>query len=206
MPSSSPAISCIAIGGQPRLGVAVGGGIIAVDVAEIALAVDQRVAEREILGEADHRVVDRLVAVRMIFADHVADDACRFLVGAGGIEPKQPHRPQQPPVDRLQPVAHVRQRARGDRGQRINEVALAQRGVERCFDDGRNWDRACPCLASLSRVRRAPVPPVRVALFRRGWQWAAASRRRRPRRSARISASSHSLKRLIFGTIRRSLG
>ena len=30
--------------GQPRLGVALGGGVIAVDVAEIALAVDQRIA------------------------------------------------------------------------------------------------------------------------------------------------------------------
>ena len=95
MPSSRPAISCIAIGGQPRFGVAVGGGVIAVDVAEIALAVDQRIAKREILREADHRVVDRLVAVRMIFADDVADDARRFLVGAGGVEPEQPHRPQQ---------------------------------------------------------------------------------------------------------------
>ena len=124
--------------GQPRLGVAVGGGVIAVDIAEIALAVDQRIAKREILGEADHRVVDRLVAVRMIFADHVADDAGRFLVGAGRIEPQQPHRPQQAAVDRLQPVADIGQRPRGDRRQRIDEVALGQRGVERGFDYGRN--------------------------------------------------------------------
>ena len=66
--------------GQPRLGVALGRGVIAVDVAEIALPVDQRVAQREILREPDHRVIDRLVAVRMIFADHVADDARAFLV------------------------------------------------------------------------------------------------------------------------------
>ena len=70
---------------QARLGVAVGRGIIAVDVAEIALAVDQWVAQREILREADHRVVDALVAVRVIFADHVADDASAFLEGAGRI-------------------------------------------------------------------------------------------------------------------------
>ena len=78
---------------QPGLGIAVGGGVIAIDVAEIALAVDQRVAEREILGEADHRIVDRLVAMGVVFADHVADDARRFLVGPGGVEPKQPHAP-----------------------------------------------------------------------------------------------------------------
>ena len=49
-------------------------GVIAVDVAEIALPVDQRIALGEILGEAHQRVVDRLVAVRMELADHVADD------------------------------------------------------------------------------------------------------------------------------------
>ena len=122
--------------GQPRLGVAVGGGIIAIDVAEIALPVDERIPKREILREADHRVVDRLVAVRMIFTDDVADDAGGLLVGAGGIEPEKPHRPQQPAVDGLQPVADVGQRPRRDRRQRIDEVALRQRGVERGFDDG----------------------------------------------------------------------
>ena len=131
MPSSSPAISSIAAGGQPRLGVAHRRGVIAVDIAEIALAVDERVAQREILGEADHRVVDRLVAVRMIFADHVADDAGAFLVAGGRIEPEQPHRPEQAAMDRLQPVAHVGQRAGGDRRQGIDEIALGQRLVER---------------------------------------------------------------------------
>ena len=122
--------------GQPRFGVTVGGGVIAVDVAEIALAVDQRVTKREILREADHRVVDRLVAVRVIFADDVADDARRLLVGAGRVEPQQAHRPQQAPMDRLQPVADIGQRARGDRRQRINQIAFGQRGIERRVDGG----------------------------------------------------------------------
>ena len=129
--------------GQPGLGIAVGGGIIAVDVAEIALPVDERVAEREILREADHRVIDALVAVRVIFADDIADHPRRLLVrrgvalarGAGGIELEQAHRPQQPPVDRLHAVADVGQRARGDRRQRIDEIALRQSGVERGVDD-----------------------------------------------------------------------
>ena len=101
--------------GQPRLGVAVGGGVIAVDVAEIPLAVDQRIAKREVLREPDHRVIDRLVAVRVVLADDVADDARRFLVGARRVEPKQPHRPEQAAVDRLQAIADVGQRARRDR-------------------------------------------------------------------------------------------
>ncbi len=59
---------------QPRLGVTVGGRIIAVDVAEIALAVDQRVANREVLRKAGKGIVDRLVAVRMEVAHRLADD------------------------------------------------------------------------------------------------------------------------------------
>ena len=66
-----------------RLGVAHGRRVIAVDVAEIALPVDQRIADGEILREAHQRVVDRLVAVRMEIAHHLADDLGGFLVAAG---------------------------------------------------------------------------------------------------------------------------
>ncbi len=65
--------------GQAGFGVAVGGGVIAVDIAEIALPLDQRVAQREILREANHRVIDRSIAMRMVLADHVADHACALL-------------------------------------------------------------------------------------------------------------------------------
>ena len=78
-------------GGHARFGVAVGGGRIAVDIAEIALAVDQRVARREILGEAHQRVVDCLVAVRMERAHHVADDLRAFLEWRSRVEPQNVH-------------------------------------------------------------------------------------------------------------------
>ena len=119
---------------QPRFGVAIGGGIIPVDVAEIALPVDQRIAQREILREPHHRVIDRLVAVRMILADDIAHHPRTFLVRRRRIELEQPHRPQQPPVNRLQAIAHIGQRPRGDRRQRIDEIAFGQRGIERDFD------------------------------------------------------------------------
>ena len=61
--------------GQARFGVAHRRRRIAVDRAEIALAVDQRHAHGEILRHAHQRVVDRLVAVRVILAHDVADDA-----------------------------------------------------------------------------------------------------------------------------------
>ena len=77
--------------GHARFGVAVGGGVVAVDVAEIALPLDQRIARGEILGEPHQRLVDRLVAVRMERAHHVADDLRAFLEGRAGIEPEDVH-------------------------------------------------------------------------------------------------------------------
>ncbi len=74
--------------GQARFGVAHGGGVIAVDVAEIALPVDQRIALGEILRQPHQRVVDRLVAVRVEITHHVADHLGRFLEGGAGIEPQ----------------------------------------------------------------------------------------------------------------------
>ena len=44
---------------EPALGVAHGRGAVAVDVAEVALAVDERVARRERLRQPHERVVDR---------------------------------------------------------------------------------------------------------------------------------------------------
>ena len=113
--------------GQPRLGVAVGGGVIAVDIAEIALPVDQRIADGEVLGEPRQRVVDRLVAVRMEVAHRVADDLGAFPELALGAEPELLHGVEQPPMHRLQPVAHVGQRAVHDGGERVGEIALLQR-------------------------------------------------------------------------------
>ncbi len=60
--------------GHARFGIAVGGRVIAVDIAEIALAVDQRIARGKILRQPHQRVVDRLVAMRMERTHHVADD------------------------------------------------------------------------------------------------------------------------------------
>ena len=75
--------------GHARFGVAHGGGVIAVDVAEIALPVDQRITHGEILREAHQRVVDRLVAMRMELAHHLADDAGAFGETLVGIEPAE---------------------------------------------------------------------------------------------------------------------
>ena len=73
--------------GHAAFGVAHGGGVIAVDIAEIALAVDQRIAHGEILRQAHQRVIDRLVAMGMEGAHDVAHHLGGFLEGGVGIKP-----------------------------------------------------------------------------------------------------------------------
>ena len=94
--------------GQARLGVAIGGGVIAVDIAEIALALDEGIARGEILRQPHQRLVDRLIAVRMERAHHVADDLRAFLERRARIELQYMHPVQDAPMHRLQPVARVR--------------------------------------------------------------------------------------------------
>ena len=121
--------------GEPRLGVSHGGGVIAVDIAEIALAVDQRVARSEILGQAHQSVIDRLVAMGMELADDIADHAGGFLEARAGVEAELAHGIEQPAMHRLQPVAHIGQGARHDGGEGIGEIALAEGIGERCQSD-----------------------------------------------------------------------
>ena len=121
--------------GQPRFRVAHGGGVIAVDVAKIALPVDQRIALGEVLRQPHHGVVDRLVAVRMEIAHHVAYHLGRFLEGGAGVEPQRPHHVQDAPVHRFKPVARVGQRAVHDGGERVGEIALFQRPAQRDLFD-----------------------------------------------------------------------
>ena len=67
--------------GETRLGVAHGGRRIAIDRAEVALSIHEHGAHGEILRHARHGFVDGRVAMRMVLAEHLADDACGLLVG-----------------------------------------------------------------------------------------------------------------------------
>ena len=143
--------------GEAGLGVAIGGGVIAVDVAEIALALDERIARGEILREPHQRLVDRLIAVRMERAHHVADDFRAFLERRPGIEPQDVHAIEDAAMHRLQAVARVGQRAAHDGGQRIGEIALLERvaqvDVDRRGGGGGRGGRRGPC-ARVSGRRR----------------------------------------------------
>ncbi len=123
--------------GEPGLGIAVGRRRIAVHRAEIALTVDQRQAHREILRHPHHRVVDRQFAMRMVFADHIADDARRFAVGAVPLVAVDLHRIKDAAVDRLEPVADVGQCPRHDHAHRVIEVRAPHLVLDRDRGDVR---------------------------------------------------------------------
>ena len=93
--------------GQPRLGVAHRRRRIAVHAAEIALAVDQGHAHGEGLRHADHGVVNRGVAMRVVFAHHVARDAGRFAVRLVGGEARFVHRVENAAMNRLEAVTNI---------------------------------------------------------------------------------------------------
>jgi hypothetical protein len=120
---------------QARLGVPIGRRRVAVDGAEVPLAVDQRVAQGEVLHHAHERVVDRRVAVRVVLAEHVADHRRRLLVRPARHQPELVHRVQHAPVHGLQPVAHVRQRPRHDDAHRVVEEGFLDLLVDEPRDD-----------------------------------------------------------------------
>ena len=102
-----------AAGGEPGLGVARGGRTV-VQGAEVAVPVDERQAHGERLGHAHEGVVDRGVAVRVVLAHDVADDAGGLHVAAVGAQPHLAHRVEDAALHRLEAVAHVRQGPRVD--------------------------------------------------------------------------------------------
>ena len=109
--------------GQADFGVPHGGGVVAVHRAEVALAVHQHVAHGEVLRHANDGVVDRLVTVRVVFADDIAHDTGRLLVGPVPVVVELVHGEQHTPVHRLESVARIRQGAADDHAHRVIEVA-----------------------------------------------------------------------------------
>jgi hypothetical protein len=99
---------------EPRLRVAHRRRRVAVHRAEIALAVDQRIAHVEILRQPHERVVDRLVAVGMEIPHHLADDLRALPVPARRRQAHGLHAVQDPAVRRLQTVARVGERSSND--------------------------------------------------------------------------------------------
>ena len=107
---------------QAAFRVTLGGRRIAVDRTEIALTVDQGQAQRPVLRHARQRIVDRGIAVRMVFTHHVTGDAGRLHIFLVPVDPHLAHREQDAPVDRLQTVADIGKRTAHDNAHRVVEI------------------------------------------------------------------------------------
>ena len=111
--------------GEAGLGVTHGCRGVAVDVAEVAVAVDQRRAQAEPLGETDHCLVHREVAVRVVLTDNFADRPRRLLVRTVGEDAGLVHRVENAAMNWLQAVSDVREGASRDDRHRILDEGLA---------------------------------------------------------------------------------
>ncbi len=105
-----------------HLGVTHGRRAVAVDGAEVAVAVHERHAEREILRHAHDRVVDGGVAVRVVLAHDFADDAGGLHVLGAARHVQPVHAVKRTAVHGLQSVPHVGQCAPHDDTHRIVDV------------------------------------------------------------------------------------
>ncbi|MGF6634261.1 hypothetical protein OKW39_001412 [Paraburkholderia sp. MM6662-R1] len=116
---------------QARFGVTHRRRAIAVARAEVALAVDQRIAHRKVLRQTHECVVRGLVAVRVILTEHVADHPRRFDRLRVVAEAHLVHREQDAALHRLLPIANIGQRAALDHADRILEVRALRVVAER---------------------------------------------------------------------------
>ena len=112
----------LAGGAEARLCVTHRGGRIVIDGAVVALPVDQRHAHVPGLRHPHHRLVDGHIGVRVILAEHLADDPGALAVGLIGTHAEVVHRVQNAPLDRLEAVADIGQRAGDDHAHRIVEI------------------------------------------------------------------------------------
>ena len=89
--------------GQTRFGVSHRRRTIAVDRTEVSLAIDERVAEVEVLRHADEGVVDGGVAVGVIVLEHLAHDTGALAVACIRAKSHLRHGKQDAAMDRFKP-------------------------------------------------------------------------------------------------------
>ena len=107
---------------QTNLGVSHGCRVITVHRAKVTLAIDQHVAQGEVLGHPHDRVVDRRIAMGVVLTNHVTDDTGGFFVGPVPVVIELVHRKKHTPVHRLEPVANIRQRPPNDHAHGVIEI------------------------------------------------------------------------------------
>jgi hypothetical protein len=112
---------------QAALGVTHRGRGIAVDRAEVTVAVHQRLPHAERLRHADQSIIDGLIAVRVVRLHHLADDRRALDVAPVGRDVQVvPHRIQDTTLHGLEAVADVGQGPRRDHAQGVIEIPAAR--------------------------------------------------------------------------------
>ena len=111
--------------GQPDFRVSHGSGTVTVDRAEVTLTIHEHVAQRKVLRHADNRVVYSLVAVRMVFTNHVTDDTSRFLVCPVPVVVELVHGKEHTSMHRFQAIPNIRQCPPNDHAHGVIEIAAA---------------------------------------------------------------------------------
>ena len=124
-----------------RFGITHGGRPVAVDGAEVALALHEGIADIEVLRQTHHGVVDGAVAMGMVFAQHVAHDAGALAKRLVGRHAQFVHGVQDAPVHGLEAVAHIRQGTVDDDRHRVADerffhLVLKVDGDELVVDGG----------------------------------------------------------------------
>ena len=108
--------------GQTAFGVAHGGGGVAVDRAEVAVAVDQEVADGEGLRQTHQSIVDGGVAVRVEITHDVTHDAGALAIGPVGLHARVVHAEEHATVHGLEAVTNVGQGAPHDDAHGVVEI------------------------------------------------------------------------------------
>ena len=107
---------------QACFGVAHGCRRIIVDGSEVSVTIQQWVATGEGLNKSDQGVVNRLIAVGMVFTEDIPDDAGAFAVWPVWGEPQFLHRVEDPALHRFQAVAGIGQGPSHDHAHGVFEV------------------------------------------------------------------------------------
>ena len=115
---------------HPGLGVTVGGGRVSVDGAEVAVPVNEGIAQRKVLRHAHQRVIDRGVPVGVEAAQHGAHRGGRLAEGLFIDQPVLVHGIQDAAMHRLEAVPHVGQGTRYDDRHGIFNIAFLHLGVD----------------------------------------------------------------------------
>ena len=146
---------------QAALGVAVGGGRVAVNGAEVALTVNERVAHAETLRHAHQRFIDRGVTVGVEFLQHLAHYARALGVLAAGDEIHLVHGVEDAAVDGLEAVADVGQGAPDDYAHGVIHIGAPHLLFDSHSDERRQLGPVRTRLHWLSRhLVPAPFPLI----------------------------------------------